>query len=486
MSAKKVVKRSVRYLIIQVLASFWILFPLSSEAQQILWAKTYPLPLRDAVFSIAQDASGYLYVGGSTARNPYISYSGTPYDKALITKLYPDGDTVFVKDLGIAGNVLSLAVDHYGMIMANVRQNHTNAQFQYHTYYVWMTPDGFIFKMDSIQNAFSPNSCILAKDSSIIVVGMMFSPLNPGYRSMYFQRITKDWVIEPVVELNPGHPYCVANRVEQLPNGHYLVSGYVGSRIASYELDEWGLTYTFKQWYQTPNLNNFNAGVVGQSSGKKTVIGGYGSPSIVGLFDSLQNRMWLKKDTGVQVSPQAMVDGSILVGYCYKPTPPTKYFQRLAADSSTIWKISFGDSLIARGYPGSVNINAFTSFPDQSAVLAGDYRWDGAGTTNTKEDPIFLRISNIGTPVTSLSKPKKGPLANETLAPWPNPTGGTLYLKQHFDKAEIRLYNLAGKEVGQYQIRFGQPINISNLESGLYLYQAVIDGKAFSGKIIKQ
>ncbi|HRH35880.1 MAG TPA: T9SS type A sorting domain-containing protein, partial [Catalimonadaceae bacterium] len=104
----------------------------------------------------------------------------------------------------------------------------------------------------------------------------------------------------------------------------------------------------------------------------------------------------------------------------------------------------------------------------------------------TAEDPLFIKIANVGTPVTSLSKPKPGPLKNETLAPWPNPTGGTLYLKQHFDNAEVRLYNLAGKEVGQYNIHFGQPIDVSAFLAGVYLYRAVIDGKAFSGKIIKQ
>ena len=475
-----------QYLIFQVLAYLFLFVTSSTQAQQILWAKTYPLPLTDEVFSIAKDTSGYMYIGGYTQRNSYTSYSGMQFPKAIITKLYPNGDTVFMKDLGIAGTVVSLVVDPFGMVRANVRQDHTNAQLQYHTYYVWMTENGSIFKMDSIQNAFSARSCILAKDSSIIIAGLMFSPVNPGYRSMMFQRITKDWIIEPVIELNPGHPNCRADRVEQLPNGHYLVSGTVGSRIASYELNEDGTNPVYKQWYQSPNFNNFNSAVVGQGSDKRSIIGGYGSPSVVGLYDSLQNKIWLKKDTGVQVSPQAMVDGSVLVGYSYKPTPPTKYFQRMATDSSTIWKISFGDSLIARGYPGSVNINAFASFPDESAVFAGTYRWDGVGTTNTKNDPIFLKIANVGTPVTSLSKPKRGTLSNETLAPWPNPTGGTLYLKQHFDKAEVHFYTVGGKEMGSYAIRFGQPIDVSSFPQGLYFYRAVIDGKAYSGRVLRR
>ena len=474
-----------QYLILQVLASICLFISAPIQAQQILWAKTYPLPLIDDIYSIAKDTNGFLYVGGNTDRNHYISYSGMTYPKAIITKLFPNGDTVFVKDLGIAGTVVSMVVDPFGLVRANVRQDHTNAQFQYHTYYVWMMENGSIFKMDSIQNAFSANSCILAKDSSIIIAGLMFSPVTPGYRSMFWQRITKDWIIEPVVELNPGHPNCRADRVEQLPNGHYLVSGTVGSRIASYELNEDGTNPVFKQWYQTPDFSNLIAGYVGQATSKRSVISGQGSPCRIGLFDSLQQKIWMKSDTGILIAPQAMTDGSLMFGYSYRPQSPTKYFQRMAADSSTIWKMSFGDSLIDRGYPGSVKMNAFTSFPDGSAVLAGIYRWDGAGTTNTKEDPFFLRIANVGTPVTSLTKPKRGTLSNETLAPWPNPSGGTLYLKQHFDKAEVHFYTVSGREVQTDTVRFGQPIDISSFAPGLYLYRAVIDGKPFSGKVFK-
>jgi hypothetical protein len=143
------------------------------------------------------------------------------------------------------------------------------------------------------------------------------------------------------------------------------------------------------------------------------------------------------------------------------------------------------DSLLARSLLGVVQINAFCYFEDQSAVLAGTYRWDGTGTTNTKEDPIFLRISNVGIPVTSLTKPKRGTLSNETLAPWPNPSGGTLYLKQHFDKAEVHFYTVSGREVQTDTVRFGQPIDISSFATGLYMYRAVIDGKPFSGKVVK-
>jgi hypothetical protein len=273
----------------------------------------------------------------------------------------------------------------------------------------------------------------------------------------------------------------VANRVEQLPNGHYLVSGYVGSRIASYELDEWGMNPVFKQWYQTPDFSNLSTGYVSRINGQRYMIGGEGNPSHVGLVDSLGQFIWHRKEFGIQVPPIALQDTSILFGYSGMPQPPYHSLTRLKADSSKIWYMALGDSLQARGLFGNLTLKAFSFFEDQSAVIAGTFYQSGV----TADDPLFLRIANVGTPVTSLSKPKKGPLQNETLAPWPNPSDGTLYLKQHFDKAEIHLYQLSGQEVAQYQIRFGQPIQIHQLPAGLYLYRAVIDGKAFSGKIVK-
>jgi hypothetical protein len=372
-----------------------------------------------------------------------------------------------------------MAFDPYGMIRAVIKE-----QYAYSTLYVSISPDGFVFQKDSIQRT-EPKACMMGKDSSFVFVGYMDRPGFPADRSMYFQRIQKNGFVDPIVELNPGHPNCVANRVEQLPNGHYLVSGYVGSRIASFELNEDGTNPVFKQWYQTPDLSNLTAGHVGQLGDKSWMIGAQGNPSLLGVYDSLSNKIWLRKENAQVLPPQAMTDQSIVFGF-YSGIAPYQALYRIRKDSSFIWNIAFKDSLEARNLLGYADIKSFAFFDDESAVLAGTYRWDGAGSSNTKDDPIFLRISNVGTPVTALSKPKRGTLINETLAPWPNPSGGTLYLKQHFDKAEVHFYTVSGREVQTDTVRFGQPIDISTFAPGLYLYRAVIDGKPFSGKVVRQ
>jgi len=399
----------------------------------------------------------------------------------MLIKMDLNGDTVFVKDIAIHGTIKSMTIDPWGMLRLNVEQYFFGPPSAYRNFLIQATPDGIPLKIDTIPR-YSLNACTMGKDSSLIVVGSkrtLGGTVNET--SMYFWRMDKNGVMDPWIELNPGHPNCVANRVEQLPNGHYLISGYVGSRVASYEVDSVGGNPVFHQWYQSANLTNMESGYVGRLGQKNWMVAGSGSPDIVAAYDSSKNKLWVRKEQGVQQPPQSMVDGTLVFGYELS-SPPWLYFARINADSVTTWYLNLADSITSQGLSSAFKVGSYAYFEDESAVFAGSMYMGSA----TQEDPCFLRIANVGTPVTSLSKPKSGPLKNETLAPWPNPTGGTLYLKQHFNQATVHFYNISGKEVGQYNIHFGQPIDVSAFPSGVYLYRAVIDGKAFSGKIIKQ
>jgi hypothetical protein len=454
----------------------WIV--IRAGAQQIIWAKVYPLEKIDQISCLTRDVWGDLYAGGYTRRNVI----GGSLGNAIVYKLEGNGDTLFSRYLNIKGDARSIVIDPHGMVLIGVRQYDTGLN-SYNTIFCRMTPEGFVFQWDTININLTIHSSIIGKDSSWIMVGETRSATMGGWRDMFFQRIQKDGTIDPLITLNQGHPDFTAHRVEQLPNGHYLMSGHMGSRIVSYELDEFGQSPVFRQWYQTPNLTNLYSGHISRINGQRYMIAAQGNPSIIGQYDSLLQKYWLKKDEGNQIPPQVMLDGSVVVGY-RSGLPPYQSFFRIGADSLYIWNMTFRDSLLARGLSGNLDLYCFTYFDDQSAVVAGVY--EGGITTTTQSDPFLMKIANVGTPVTSLSKPKKGPLQNETLAPWPNPSSGTLYMKQHFDKAEVRFYNLSGKEMAQYQIRFGQPIELSALPPGLYLYRAVIDGKSYSGKVVKR
>jgi hypothetical protein len=454
---------------------FLLLWSRVCEGQQIQWLTVLPLEKTDWVQTIVKDTSGYLYCGGETQRNRVTNSSGNYINRTLFIKLDEHGDTVFIRNLGIPGRIYGMTFDPYGMIRAVIKE-----QYAYSTLYVSISPDGFVFQKDSIQRT-EPKACMMGKDSSFVFVGYMDRPGFPADRSMYFQRIQKYGFVDPIVELNPGHPNCVANRVEQLPNGHYLVSGYVGSRIASYELNEDGSNPEFKLWYQTPDLSNMTSGYVGKVGTKSSFIGGDGGPCLVANYDSLSNKKWMHKEVGVLYPPQGMTDGGVVYGF--NPNlPPYNVFYKRAPDSTTTWYMNIDDSLQTRGIVGSIEVKAYTYFEDQSAIFAGTIY---QGSFLNQRDPFFMKVANVGTPVTSLTKPKRGTLSNETLAPWPNPSGGTLYLKQHFDKAEVHFYTVSGREIQTDTVRFGQPIDISSFAPGLYLYRAVIDGKPFSGKVMR-
>ena len=466
-----------------LMAGVLALFTLKIFGQQIQWAKRYALPKPDAIFCVAKDSSGNIYAGGSTDRN----IPGTPwtvYHMGFLMKLTPNGDTLFTQEIGY-GTIFSMVVDFEENIRINLFSESKNPFFDKLLILIKMQPDGFVLRRDTIQpvpNGMYPFSSIVGKDSSLIVVGRTPRPSNPSQTSMFFLRVQKNGSVDPWVELNPGHPNCGANRVEQLPNGNYLVSGYVGSRIASYELDSLGLNPQFRQWYQTPNFLNFTSGYLSQAPNKSWAMAGETGPTRVAYLDSSQNKIWMHEQTSILYPPQVMTDGNIVYGFNKNTVPYNVFFKR-QKDSTTTWFFNLSDSLSNRGIGGDVLVGGYFYFPDSSGLFAGTIY---QGNSLFDRDPFFIKIAKVGIPVTSLSKPTQGTLANETLAPWPNPTGGTLYLKQHFDKAEIRLYNLAGKEMGQYQIRFGQAIDISLYSQGIYFYRAVIDGKHYSGKIIKR
>lgn len=77
---------------------FWMLavvFVQRGQAQQVQWAKVYPLATADYISCVARD-DNYLYAGGRTYRNATLGN----YYRAMLIKMDLNGDTLFVKDIG--------------------------------------------------------------------------------------------------------------------------------------------------------------------------------------------------------------------------------------------------------------------------------------------------------------------------------------------------------------------------------------------------
>lgn len=257
-----------------------------AHAQQVQWAKVYPMTSADYINCVAKD-DNFIYAGGRTFRNATLN----SYYKALLIKLDLNGDTVFVRDIGIHGSIKSMAIDYSGNLRLNVEQYFFGPPSVYKNFLIQTTPEGFIFKTDTIPR-YTLNACTMGKDSSLIIVGSKRRlGGSTSETSMYFWRMDKNGVLDPWIELNPGHPNCVANKVEQLPNGHYLISGYVGSRVASYEVDSVGGNPVFHEWYQTPDLSNINYGAVGLVGSDNWFVAGDGNKTFVSLYDSTRSKI---------------------------------------------------------------------------------------------------------------------------------------------------------------------------------------------------
>ncbi|TVR85937.1 MAG: T9SS C-terminal target domain-containing protein [Saprospirales bacterium] len=79
-------------------------------------------------------------------------------------------------------------------------------------------------------------------------------------------------------------------------------------------------------------------------------------------------------------------------------------------------------------------------------------------------------------------------LQRESLELYPNPTTDRLYVKglTQGDKFDVKVFDMMGRRVHNGKISAGQPLSVSQLESGTYLIN-ISDGKnAVSGKFIKQ
>jgi hypothetical protein len=461
-------------------ATVFVLVLSNVSGQSIPWVKKHRVFETDMMFSMVKGLDNEIFAGGSSHRFPNFGYN--IYNKGFLMKIDQNGDSIFTREFPY-GTIYSMAIDHYGDVRINFLTESLTESVHRRLVLIRMTRDGFIYRRDSILSlrGFYPSASIMGKDSSLIIAGTKPRLGFPGQTSMFFLRQQKDGTLDNWVELNPGHPNCRGNHVEQMPNGNYLVSGHVGSRIASYELSPDGSNPVFREWYQSPIFRNFVSGYVKQMPKKGYAMYGLNIPSVTASLDSNYEINWSQKLSGGFIPPECQKDGSILSGY--NQLPYTLW--RLGEDSTPIWHISLVDTLASRGVIWGLNLGLFVYFDDESAILGGTAANDSLHT-NFREDYFFAKITNTGTPLLTLSRPKMGFLANHTLAPWPNPASQTLYLKQTFDLAEIRLVNLRGEEVLKNQVRFGQGIDVSALTPGLYFYHARIDGQTYSGKILKE
>ena len=448
-------------------------------AQDIVWEKRIKLKKEDEIFCMTQDQDGNIYLGGRTARGGFQLF-GDFFYRTFIIKLGPDGDSIYTRDLGDYGRVYSMTCDPNNILRINTGHYYLEA-FGYPPILLRMTPDGFVFKRDTVFYQGSepyPDHCIMGSDSSLLITGNKRTNNRNG---MFLLRVKPDYTYDQMQIYQPNNKSTEGNNIEELPNGRIMISGPFSNRLGSVEVNKDGTGDSSWVWgpdttsivYKTSSFvgQNFEKGFLGHD------IDGY--YNYLRTYDSTRN--YLETIKTIRDIPFANTHtNGTYVFHSYRGNQ-SGWLEKRNLDTSIAWRKDLNQSVLLPGVP--IRITGVVYNEDESAVFSGYYPFID---TAYRSDPYLIKIANVGTPVTSLIKPKKGILANESLAPWPNPSSSTVYLKQHFNRAEIHLYNMAGKEMGQYHLQFAQPIDVSGFESGIYLYRAVVDGKAFSGKIIKR
>lgn len=457
---------------------FGLLFGLNAFGQEIVWEKRIALKKDDQITCMAQDRDGNIYLGGSTMRGG-LKVIGAEYYRAFVLKLSPEGDTIYSRILQEYGKVLSMVQDKYEVLHLNIKKYSNEPLYSEAWVLLKMSTDGFVFRRDTIALLGEqpyPHHCILASDSGVLITG---NKRQNNKNGMFFQRVNPDYTLGEFKVFQPNNKSTEGNNIEELPNGRIMISGPFSNRLGSVEVNKDGTGDSSWVWQGDTTITFFqNGAFVGQAK-EKGFLGRVDGR--LRWYDSLRQKfMSIKPYYAIWNTVTTHTDGSFI----YNETNGGNVSKLIKRnyDSSIVWNFNIANSSTAVPYAGK-SINSSIYNEDGSAIFAGIISYTD---TAYKGDPYLIKIAHVGTPVTSLVKPKKGTLANESLAPWPNPTSTTVYLKQHFNRAEVHVYNMAGKEMGVYHLRFAVPIDVSGYESGVYLYRAVVDGKNYSGKIVKR
>jgi len=332
-----------------------------------------------------------------------------------------------------------------------------------------------LYKVNALQNLdifYYYKTAISLGSDGIIAMGNMVIPSDTlGIRISKISALGVtiwDTVLKP-------NAYCRGSNLSRKKNGNIFCSGYEGSRIWSIELNPDGHLVETHTWFQDPEFVVWSDAQVISTGDSGYIVRGANTNNTrtyLARYDTNRNKIWGGFQSIRTSVPYVFADGGFIL------VPSFRILTRFRADSSIKWSISTGIGLI----PGGKSISDMYFFSDESVLAVGMQ-----SLSSLQQRNVWLaRITNFGQPVPVYLEVKDGPRITENLIPWPNPASDKIFLKQEYLLADIKLYTTAGREVGQYRLQSGAPIDISGLEQGMYLYRAMIDGKGYSGKIIKQ
>lgn len=459
--------------------------------QSIIWEKSVHLG-GDRISSISNTVDGNLLCGGATSRfGQNIVNVGSFYGSVLI-KYNQEGDTFWIKNLKILGDIEALHLTENGLIWAVMQRTEpyppSPIQMAYFPGLILLSNDSTkLLKLEFPElNFFEVGDSYPTVDGGLIVFGNRSPSFIPSYeQDFYAFKVDALGNLQWSRPYNPGptKSFCQGGHVEPMANGNFLVSGSMGSRIVSFEIDpETGNDTNFVQWYQTPSNHLFDVpGVVQSPDSLAKVIGTKRmTPNrfYFGNHKSATQKLWGGEQLGGALQPIQNADGSCIL--IYGTNSFEGLISKVNADSTIAWHIS---STNASQIQGRKVFYDCLYFPDQSGILVG-YNLPTLGGTG--RDFYIAKFSGIGEPFdpTGVKQPQ---LVKPDAIAFPNPTNTSFRFKKDFQKGEMYLFTITGKRVLSLpKLLQESSVDVSGLAAGTYLYRAVLDGRPHWGKIVKQ
>jgi hypothetical protein len=459
-------------------------------AQDFLWERSLNMEV-ESFHSVCMASDGQILCGGETfAFGINTPTFGALFGSALV-KFSINGDSLWIKKMPYLGYIKTLCPTNSGLIWAVFQVKQANPlggnDAMYFPAVTLLANDSSITIQKAFpeMNTFQLGDSYLTTDGGLILFGTKSPSLIPGYDSDFYAiKIDQVGNLEWSRAINPGttNSFCQGGQVEPIANGNFLVSGSMGSRIVSFEIDpETGLDTNFVQWYQTPSNNLINNSGVNQGpDGSKRVSGTrMVSPSYFyfGNHISASQKTWGGEQRGGSFPPYINEDGSSILVY---GVSINSYVSKIEADSFVSWKI-----------------NTATESQIEGKKILTDLHYDLDGTgylvgsntpswSVTGQDFYIAKFSGIGYPFDPTGI-RQVHLVKTDAFPFPNPTNQSFRFKKEFQKGEVYLFTIEGKRVlSQPTLLPDVPINVSGLAAGTYLYRAVLDGRPHWGKIVKE
>lgn len=170
----------------------------------------------------------------------------------------------------------------------------------------------------------------------------------------------------------------------------------------------------------------------------------------------------------------------------------------LNTDNNDQWDINykletvydaFGNVILNTGYGFNEDSGVFGKVSDNSFIYnqMGDKLLENCLTIYYGDEflPFYITTNYYYSIHTTTSSSYK---KLETTAMYPNPFSDQISFSLNDSNKQVvfELFNLQGRKVLSKRISGSESINTSNLDSGIYIYNLLLDGKMQSGKLVKK